>query len=107
MSLDKYYTETFIPYSWTASAAWPYEPTWTAGSSFAGALDTVSSRESYNDGNLAGISSHLILTKASTTITKGMRIGYGSRMFDVVGPPDTIQLRPGHHAEIYVKEVTT
>jgi head-tail adaptor len=107
MSIDSFFTETFIPYTWTAGSVWPYENTWTAGISFKGAIDTVSSRESFQDGNLAGISSHLILTKANTIITKGMRIGYGSRTFDVVGPPDPIPIRPGHHAEIYVKEATT
>lgn len=105
--IERFYNQTFTPQTWTAAAAYPYEPTWTNGSTFKGAIDTVSSGDRWADGQLAAISTHIILTKTSVSITKGNRIVFSSRTFDVMGIPDPVYLRPGHHQEIYVKEVTS
>jgi head-tail adaptor len=107
MSLDKYYTETFIPYSWTASAAWPFEPTWTAGTAFKGAIDMLSSRDRWADGQVFAGSTHMLFCKTSQSLTKGMRIGWSSRTFEIMGYPDAIPLKTGHHQEIYLKEITS
>jgi hypothetical protein len=106
MSLDNYYTETLIPYTWTASASWPYQPTWTAGSAFKGAIDQISSSDRWHDGQIFATSTHLLLTKPGQSIGKGMRIGWGSRLFEVEGLSDAIPLKTGHHQEVYLKEIT-
>lgn len=104
--IDRFYTQSFTPQTWTAAAAYPYQETWTNGTAFKGAIDTVSSNDRFADGQLAAISTHIILTKTSVSLTKGQRIVFGSRTFDIMGIPDPVYLRAGHHQEVYVKEVT-
>ena len=106
MSIDHFYTQSFTPQTWTAAAAWPYDNTWVDGTVFKGAIDTVSSNDRWADAQLVAISSHWIATKTSVTITKGQRIKFGARIFEVTGIPDPIYLKPNHHQEIYVKEIT-
>ena len=104
--IEKYYTQSFTQQTWTASATFPFEPTWTDGLTFKGALDTVSSNERWADAQLVAISSHWIATKANLNINKADRIKLGSRIFEVTGVPDPVYLRANHHQEIYVKERT-
>jgi len=106
MAIDKYYTQSFTVQSYTESSTFPYDLAWVDGSTFKGALDTVSSNDRWADSQLVAISSHWIATKSSVSIAKGDRIKYGSRIFEVTGIPDPVSLKPGHHTEIYVKEIT-
>jgi head-tail adaptor len=104
MSIESFYRQSFIPQTWTASATFPFDETWTDGSAFKGALDTISSAERWADAQVVALSSHWIATKANVSLTKNNRIKFGTRIFEVVGPPDPCLLKPGHHAEIYVRE---
>jgi head-tail adaptor len=107
MSIDKFYTQSFIPQVWTASTVFPYDETWTDGTAFKGALDIVSSSDRWADAQLVAISSHWIATSTGVSIAKGNRIKFGTRVFEVTGIPDPIYLKPSHHQEIYCKEITS
>jgi len=107
MSIESFYKQSFIPQTWMASATFPYDETWMDGSAFNGALDIVSSSDRWADAQLVAISSHWIATKTSVSITKAQRIKFGTRVFEVTGIPDPIYLKPSHHQEIYVKEITS
>ena len=105
MAIDKYYTQSFTVQSYTESSTFPYDLAWVDGSTFKGALDTVSSNDRWADSQLVAISSHWIACPTSVSIAKGNRIKYGSRIFEVTGIPDPVALKPGHHQEVYLKEV--
>lgn len=105
MAIDKYYTQSFTVQSYTESSTWPYDLTWVDGATFKGAIDTVSSNDRWADSQLVAISSHWIACPTSISIAKGNRIKYGSRIFEVTGIPDPVALKPGHHQEVYLKEV--
>lgn len=107
MSIDNFYKQTFTPQTWGTSTSFPYDDAWTNGTPFNGALDIVSSSDRWADAQLVAISSHWIATKTSVSIGKGDRIAFGTRTFEVTGIPDPIYLKPSHHQEIYVKEVTS
>jgi len=107
MSIDNYYTEVITPYTWTASATWPFEPTWTAGSTFKAAIDQISSSDRWHDGQIFATSTHVLMCKTSQSLTKGMRVGWGSRIFEIEGISDAIPLKTGHHTEVYIKEITS
>ena len=107
MSIDKFYTQSFTIQTFGPASTFPYDDTWTDGSTFKGALDVVSSNDRWADAQLVAISSHWIATKTSVAIAKGNRVKYGSRIFEVVGIPDPISLKAGHHQEVYVKEITS
>lgn len=88
------------------ATTFPYDMVETAGATFKGALDTVSSSDRWADAQLVAISSHFIACKSTVSILKGDMIKYGSRYFEVTGIPDPVTLKPGHHQELYCKEVT-
>jgi len=106
MSIDAFYKQTFIPIIVAPSTVWPFDPIETDGTPFKGALDTVSSNDKWADSALIAMSTHFIATKTSVSISKGMILKYDTRRFEVMGIPDSITLKPGHHQEIYVKEIT-
>jgi len=106
MSIEKYYKQSFIPQTWAASSMFPFDETWVDGAAFKGALDIVSTNDRWADAQLVAISSHWIATKTSVSITKGNRIKFGTRVFEITGIPDPIYLKPSHHQEIYCKEIT-
>lgn len=106
MSIETYYTNTFTPQTWMAGSIYPYDNTWVDGTAFLGALDTVSSNDRWADAQLVAISTHWIACSTSISITKAQRIKYGTRIFEVTGIPDPVSLKPGHHQEVYVREIT-
>lgn len=106
MSIDRYYTQSFTVQTYSESSTFPYDLAWTDGATFKGALDTVSSNDRWADSQIVALSSHWIACPTGVSVAKGNRIKYGARTFEVVGIPDPVSLKPGHHQEIYVKEIT-
>lgn len=106
MSIDSFYKQSFTIVTQAPATTFPYDLVETAGATFKGALDTVSSADRWADAQLVAISSHWIATKSSVAVGKGERIKYGTRYFEVTGIPDPVSLKPNHHQEIYCKEVT-
>jgi hypothetical protein len=106
LSISKFYTCTFTPYTLAAATTFPYDMVETAGSTFKGALDSIGSAEKWADAATVAISTHWIACSTGVTVTQGQKLTYGSRTFNVTGIPDPSTLKPGHHQEIYVKEIT-
>ena len=106
MSIDSFFKQSFSIVTQAPASTFPFDLVETVGATFKGALDTVSSSDRWADAQLIAISSHWISTKSSVSVSKGDRIKYGSRYFEVTGVPDPVSLKPGHHQEIYVKEVS-
>ena len=106
MSIAKFYKQSFTPYTMAEATTFPYDLIETAGTNFKGALDLVGSDEKWADAALVALSTHWISCATSVSVTQGMKIGLGSRRFEVMGKPDPVLLKGGHHQEIYVKEIT-
>ncbi len=106
MSISKFYTCTFIPYTLAPATTFPYDMVETAGTAFKGALDTIGSHETWADAEVVAMSTHWIACSTNVSVTQGQTLKYGTRTFNVTGIPDPVTLKAGHHQEIYVKEIT-
>lgn len=105
MSIDAFYTESITPYTITESATFPYDKAETAGTAFRGAIDLIGSNEQWADAELVARSSHWLACETGVTLTRGMRLRWGARTFEITGVPDAGPLKAGHHQEVYLKEI--
>lgn len=107
MSMSKWFTETAYIITRATCSAFPYNPraaqTCTA---FQCAIDQVGSMERLIAGDMAPITTHVILCDTSVALSSNSIIRYDGRYFNVVDRPDKIPLRPGHHQEVMVQEVS-
>ena len=111
--IGEYYRETAYLITQRPSCTYPYDLVTSSCSAFRCAIDTVGSQERWIAGDIAAISTHWLACETGEAIgayssgnIKQDKVRWGSRYFDVTGVADDCALRPGHHKEVYLKEVS-
>lgn len=98
------FDKTFSVYTIAPSVTFPYDPTSTLVSTFAGCLMQLNGREVWQNGQAGIIVSHRIYCPYTTAIAQNQSVVYGTQTFDVQSI-DSIETHSGHHKELLVKEV--
>jgi hypothetical protein len=105
MGIERFYTQSIAVKSFSASATWPYDNTWTAitGSTFKGSFTEVSGNRAMVGGATEARADGFFCLSSSVAITDLMKIVWNSRTFEIVNIKTFPEL-PSHHQEVYVKE---
>jgi head-tail adaptor len=102
--IEHFYKESFSTEVLVRSEEYPHDMTPTLVS-FKGALATISGSEPYLDRQTTGDVTHKIATHSSVSLTRDMRVKYGTREFEVEFIRPSL-IKAGHHQEILCKEIT-
>ena len=106
MGIERFYTQSIAVYSFSASATWPYDNTWSAitGSPFKGSgLHELSGDRARMGGATEARGDGYFCLPSSVAITRAMKIKHNSRTYEIVNIKILSELA-GHHQEVYVKE---
>lgn len=105
MGIERFFTQNVAVYSFSTSATWPFDNTWSAitGSPFKGSFTETSGTRSIVGGASESRADGYFCLPSGVAVLPKHRIKWNSRTFEIV-QIKTFPESPGHHQEVYVRE---